>query len=290
MEGCKYAELANRGVVRVSGSDARKFLQDVVTNDVAKATDGKAVHTALLTPQGKILFDFFLLDHGDHLMIECAREATPDLIKRLTFYKLRASVELEDVSSAHTVWAVWGGSPDIDSDSIIFRDPRLEALGFRVIAPSGVEPPRECNDAGAAAYHAHRIALGVPESNRDYPLGDTFPHEADYDQLGGVDFKKGCYVGQEVVGRMQHRGNARRRIVPVKGSAALTAGSEITAGDSAIGVLGSVSGECGLAIVRLDRAEKAQEDGRPIMAGDVEIELLQPDWAKFTVPTKDAAR
>ena len=141
-----------------------------------------------------------------------------------------------------------------------------------------------CDVTGEDAYHRHRISLGVPEADKDYPLGDTFPHEADYDQLAGVDFHKGCYVGQEVVSRVQHRGTARKRIVPVRGSAELSAGAPVSIGDVDIGVMGSVSGDRGLAMVRLDRAEKAISQGKSLRAGDVEISLEQPSWASFAVP------
>jgi hypothetical protein len=134
-------------------------------------------------------------------------------------------------------------------------------------------------------YNAHRIALGVPEGGRDYALGDTFPHEADMDALGGVDFKKGCFVGQEVVSRMQHRGTARKRVVPLESDAFLPdPGSEIRAGDAVIGTMGSSHGARGLALVRLDRAEEAVRGGLPLFADGVRVRLLQPAWAPFRVP------
>ncbi len=284
MAECNIAELTARGVIKVSGSDAKKFLQDIVTNDVTQAVDGKAVHAALLTPQGKILFDFFLLDREDHFLLECARDNVADLIKRLTFYKLRAAVELEDISISRKVWAAWNGTPTTPGEALVYPDPRLELLGLRIIAPATLDLTVDCNVASEEDYHHLRIAMGVPEADKDYHLGDTFPHEANYDQLAGVDFKKGCYVGQEVVSRMHHRGTARKRIVPVHGHASLTEGSKISGGDTAIGQLGSVAGDMGLAMIRLDRAEKAIEDGHPLMAGDVEIDLIQPGWADFNVP------
>lgn len=285
MAKCSIAELTDRGVIRVSGDDAKKFLQDIVTNDVMKAVDGRAVHAGLLTPQGKILFDFMLLDRGDHFLLECGRDIAPDLIKRLTFYKLRAAVEIEDVSHAMKVRAAWNGAPEPPDEAITFPDPRLEALGVRILAPVHLDVAAACDVVTEDAYHRHRIALGVPDSSEDYPLGDTFPHEADYDQLSGVDFHKGCYVGQEVVSRMEHRGTARKRIVPVEGDADLTSGADITAGDASIGTLGSVAGNIGLGMVRLDRLQKALEDGRSLRAGDVEIRLKRPEWAAFDVPT-----
>lgn len=287
MEKCNIAELTDRGVVAVTGSEAHRLLQDVVTNDIARARDGHAVHAALLTPQGKILFDFFLLDRGDCIFLECPRDVVSELIKRLTFYKLRADVTFEDVSPSHAVWAAWGDTPEIPEGAMGYADPRLSELGYRIIAANGVEPVSGCTVLSADDYHAHRIGLGVPEGGKDYPLGDTFPHEADYDQLNGVDFKKGCYVGQEVVSRMQHRGTARKRIVPVKADADIHAGADIVAGESTIGKVGTVSGNRALAMVRLDRAEKAIAEGRPLVAGDVDVHLHQPDWAEFNVPSGD---
>jgi len=285
MAKCHIAELPARGVIKVSGSEAKKFLQDIVTNDVTKAVNGRAVHAGLLTPQGKILFDFLLLEHGDHFLLECARDIAADLIKRLSFYKLRAAVDFADLSGTVQVWAAWGGMPQRLSDTIIFADPRLDALGQRIIAPSSLDiAATGCEKASEEDYHRHRIALGVPEANSDYPLGDTFPHEADYDQLAGVDFNKGCYVGQEVVSRIQHRGSARKRIVPARGNAPLAPGAEITSGDMNIGTLGSVVDDMGLAMVRLDRAQKAVEKGLPLMADGVEITLVRPGWAHFSVP------
>ncbi|MHA1164522.1 MAG: CAF17-like 4Fe-4S cluster assembly/insertion protein YgfZ [Alphaproteobacteria bacterium] len=286
MTKCNITELTARGVIKVSGGDAKKFLQDIVTNDVNKAVDGRAIHAGMLTPQGKILFDFFLLDMGTHFLLECARENVADLIKRLTFYKLRAAVDFEDLSGTHKVWAAWNGVPDTQSEAIAYPDPRLEILGLRIIAPASLDMTAGCDVASEGDYHRLRIALGVPEADKDYALGDTFPHEADYDLLAGVDFHKGCYVGQEVVSRMQHRGTARKRIVPARGNAPLTQGAKITAGDAAIGMLGSVAGDMGLAMVRLDRVQKAVDEGYPLMAGDVEINLTQPGWANFDLPTQ----
>lgn len=291
MAKCSITELTGRGVLRVGGDDAVRFLQDIVTNDVTKAVNGSAVHAALLTPQGKILFDFILLDTGDEILLECARDIIGDLVKRLTFYRLRAAVEIEDVSDTQKVWAAWGDAPQALDEAIMYTDPRLEDLGARIIATASLDMAGAgCDVASEADYHRHRVSLGVPEAGRDYPLGDTFPHEADYDQLAGVDFHKGCYVGQEVISRIQHRGTARKRIVPVRGSAPLTSGAEITADGATLGKLGSVAGEIGLAMIRLDRAEKAIEEGHALKADGTEIELIQPGWAGFKVPSRGGSK
>ena len=290
MSDCRVTRLTDRGVVRIAGADAATFLQGLITNDVERVAAGTAIHAGLLTPQGKILFDFHVTDGGDGaFLLECAADMVGDLVKRLTFYKLRADVEIVDVSESHSVWAAWDGPPEPGDGIIRYPDPRLEALGIRLIAPAGDAPPLAgCKAVPEAAYHAHRIALAVPEGGRDYVFGDTFPHEADFDQLGGVDFAKGCYVGQEVVSRMSHRGTARKRVVPVEGAGALAApGSDITAGGAPIGTLGSVAERSGLALLRLDRAEKALGDGKTLEAGGVALELRQPAWADFRVPVKE---
>lgn len=285
MTACKIAALESRAVIEIGGDDAFNFLQGLVTSNVEPVTNGGAVHAALLTPQGKILFDFFLIHRdGGGFWLDCRGDIAADLVKRLTFYKLRAKVEIADRSGDYIVCAAWNGAPEPDGALAIASDPRLETMGSRLILPANTDISTLGEPASEDDYHAHRIALGVPEGGLDFTFGDAFPHEADYDQLGSVDFAKGCFIGQEVVSRMQHRGTARKRIVPVNASGPLTSGAEITAGESAIGALGSVAGDTGLGMIRLDRAEKALADGKPLMAGGVAIKFGQPDWAKFTVP------
>ena len=285
MTDCKITKLNSRTVVEISGAEAEHFLQGLVTNDIEKASEAQAIHAALLTPQGKILFDFFIIRSGDGFLFDCATDMAADLIKRLTFYRLRAKVEITDRSEDMSVYAVWDGETASPEGGIFFSDPRLADLGQRLIAPTGTDiAATACQSAPEAAYHAHRITLGVPEGGIDYIFGDIFPHEADYDQLHGVDFAKGCYVGQEVVSRMQHRGTARKRIVPIEGGDALTSGAAISAEASSIGNICSVSGRRGLALIRLDRAAKAQDEGKALEAEGVAISLIQPGWANFNVP------
>jgi folate-binding protein YgfZ len=168
---------------------------------------------------------------------------------------------------------------------LCYPDPRLPELGFRCIAPAHAAVPVGAEPADAAAYEAHRIALGVPSGGRDFAYGDAFPHEADLDQLHGVDFQKGCYVGQEVVSRMEHRGSARNRVVPVSlDGAAPATGSAVTAAGRSVGVMGSVSAGRALAMLRLDRVDEALAGGAPLMAGEVELRLVKPAWARFAFP------
>ena len=286
---CNIARLSDRGVLRVTGDDAHDFLQGLITSDMGQTGPGAGIHAALLSPQGKILYEFFVVPGDDGFLIDCRKESMAELTKRLGFYKLRAAVEFADLSDSHSVWAVWGDTDAFSGPGNKYSDPRLGALGLRLIAPAdAVSAGADCSEATEAAYHTHRIGLGVPEGGRDYELGDTFPHEADFDQLNGIDFQKGCFVGQEVVSRMEHRGTARKRIVPVRGEAALLGDSPDVAADGAgIGKLGSVSDRMGLALLRLDRAEKAIAQGKMIKAGDTAIELLQPEWASFQVPRAD---
>ena len=206
-------------------------------------------------------------------LLDVARDKAADLVKRLSLYKLRAKVEIRDASSELVVFAMWGDNPTSNTRPDVL-DPRLLALGIRFIALADAVKDHEAASNGEsvppADYHAHRISLGVPEGGKDYAFGDAFPHEALFDQLHGVSFEKGCYVGQEVVSRMEHRGTARKRVVPVVAEAPLPAtGTEITAGDQLIGTLGSSAGKRGLALLRLDRAAEMKTKGADLMAGPV---------------------
>jgi len=266
----RAALLAGRSVLRVSGRDARNFLQGLVTNDVEALKQGEGRFAALLTPQGKILFDFFVTPDGEALLIDCNTSQAADLAKRLGFYKLRADVRIADESASLAVAAFRETPPP--AQALAFADPRHEGLGWRVIAA-----PDELDRLGVVAgledaYAAHRIALGVPEGGADFAYGDTFPHEANMDLVHGVDFKKGCYIGQEVVSRVEHRGTARKRIVRVGFSGPAPArGTEISTGELTIGQMGSSSGQEGLALLRIDRIAEAEA---PIAAGAIALTYL----------------
>jgi len=285
------AHLEDRGVVKVSGPEAGPFLDGLVTCDIDRVTAENARFGALLTPQGKILFDFIVFRMsdatGDAFFLDCRKSFTQDLVKRLGFYKLRAKVTVEDLSETLAVIAGWDSDPPASEAGLVSPDPRLPALGWRaIVAGSDVA---EFADAGAQAYHAHRIATGMPEGGTDYLFSQAFPHEALMDQLSGVDFEKGCYVGQEVVSRMQHRGTARTRIVPVaySGELAPELGADVTAGERTIGQCGSSAKGRGLVMIRLDRAADAIEAGEPLRAGGIDFALVQPDWLGFSVPGID---
>jgi folate-binding protein YgfZ len=286
MSDGRIAVLRRRGVVAVGGPDAEKFLNDLVTADITRAAPGQAVFAGLLTPQGKILFDFIIIRDGDRFLFDLPRALTADFARRLGFYKLRAKVTVEDISAGTQVIAVWGPGGVRHIDGVAAPDPRLAALGWRVIAPAD-QPPALHGFAPAteADYDAHRIPLGIPEGGIDFAFGDAFPHDTDMDQIGGVDFGKGCYIGQEVVSRMEHRGTARRRFVIARATGALpAAGTEVTAGGKALGTLGSSAAGTALALLRLDRAKDAIDAGTPIVAGEVTLALALPGWATFGWP------
>lgn len=288
MSQCHASLLTDRAMLSVRGADARKYLQGLLTNDIGKTQGANAIHTGLLSPQGKILFDFFVVADGDGFLIDVAKAKAEDLLKRLGFYRLRAQVELAEAPSL-AVAAAWDGAPRPPEGAIVYVDPRLSELGFRAILPQGSAPAElGCEPATEADYHAFRIKLGVPEGGRDYAFGDTFPHEALFDVLNGVDFAKGCYVGQEVVSRMEHRGTARKRIVRIDSAVPLpVSGTPVEADGVPIGTLGSVSGSSGLAMIRLDRAETASGAGRVLTAGGIKVALRRPAFAHFAVPVTE---
>jgi len=288
----KAALLPDRGVVKVAGDDARKFLNGLVTSDVAKVTPAAASFTALLTPQGKIIVDFILTEapkaDGGGFFLDCPRALAATLMQRLNFYKLRAKVIVEDLSDILGVLAVWDGNATTEY-GLCYHDPRLAALGLRCMLPPHLSSEAVA-DLGAelvdpATYEAHRITLGVPRGGLDFTYGDAFPHESDMDQLGGVDFDKGCFVGQEVVSRIEHRGTARSRVVPVAFDGfAPEAGIPVSAGGKSVGTFGSGTQGRGLALLRLDRVGDAIAAGESLVAGGVEIRLIKPAWAQFTWP------
>lgn len=288
----QVALLPDRGVVKVAGDDARGFLNGLVTNDMAKVAPGKPRFAALLTPQGKIIVDFIVAEapgnDGGGFFLDCPRALASALVEKLNFYKLRAKVICEDLSNVLGVMAIWDGTAESDY-GLSYPDPRLPALGSRIMLPPHLAEEAAADLggmlAGADAYEAHRIALGVPRGGLDFIYGDTFSHEADMDQLNGVDFGKGCYIGQEVVSRVEHRASARSRVVPiVYDEFAPSSGLPVMAGDRQIGTLGSTAKGHGLALVRLDRIGDALAAGATIEAGGIAIRAVKPAWAKFDWP------
>ncbi len=272
------ALLPDRVLITVVGPDATTLLQGVLTCNVETLQPGEARLGALLTPQGKILFDFLVSRIPDGFRLDVQADKAADLAKRLTLYRLRAQATIA-ADPTVAVAAVWAGAVPPAAEAV--ADSRAADLGARLYAAAGAFS----TDATEADYHAHRIALGVPEGGRDYTFGDAFPHEALMDQLGGVDFRKGCYVGQEVVSRMQHRGTARTRILAAAyPDTAPQPGTEITAGGKGLGTTGSAAGTRGLALVRIDRLGDALAAGETPRAGERPVTLERPAYATFAMP------
>ena len=283
----KAALLPDRGVVKVSGEDARTFLNGLITTDVTELRPGSGRFGALLTPQGKIIVDFLITAapgrHGGGFLFDCPRALAQTLADKLSFYKLRAKVTIENLSDGFAVLAAWGGEVAPRPD-LTFADPRDTALGLRILTKEELKKVAGLIGAELAdseAYEAQRIAAGVPRGGLDFAYGDAFPHETNMDRLNGVDFDKGCYVGQEVVSRMQHRGSARTRMVKVllEGPRPET-GVSILAGSKVVGTMGSASGTIGLALIRTDRVADALATGLSLTAGGIALRLAEPGALK----------
>ena len=264
-----------RAVLGLEGPEAEAFLHNLVTADTLGLADGEARYAALLTPQGKILFDFFVLKTAAGYLLDCAALQREDLVKRLMFYRLRAKV----VIAARDDLEV-GVAADRSQGAMAYVDPRTPLIGWRIIADKGKL------NAGSS-YHEARIALGLADSDGDIGSGQLFPHEANFDQFGAVSFSKGCYIGQEVVSRMEHRATARSRILPVAfDGAAPPRDAAIKSGEKTIGSVLSSVGNRALALIRLDRLGEAEE---PLLTDNVSTTVQKPAWIKYDVNSKGFA-
>lgn len=275
------ATLPNRAFIAVTGEDAEDFLQGIITTDVPSVAAGEASPGALLTPQGKIMFEFLISRTADGFLIETDAAAGDALAKRLTLYKLRAKVAITKVE-ADAVTVSWDRTPPAPA----IRDMRFGRAGIDLF-----RTPTAGGDAALSAYTSLRIAHGISGGAEDGDATEFFPHDLMMDRNGGLNFKKGCYVGQEVVSRMQHRSTARRRLVVVTAAAALpAAGTAITVNSREIGTLRTVEGRNGLAVVRIDKAGEAMASGTPVMVGDALVTLALPNWSGLDFPaTADEA-
>lgn len=268
--------LDDRAELIFDGPDATSLLQNVITCNVETLAKGVWQHGALLTPQGKILFDFLISRDGENrYFVDIDKAQVDGFLQRMTMYRLRSNVEISE-SSESVMRVSWD-----------------EALsnGAKDMRFTGVEVRRVFTDHGEPtdriAYDALRIDHGVPESGHDFTLGDAFPHDVSLDQDGGVDFKKGCYVGQEVVSRVHHRGTARRRILIAETDDTLSLeDKDIQAGGKTLGTLGTFVGDKALALCRIDRVADAIKDGTDIMVGDQMISLNLPPHVTYGWPEK----
>jgi len=287
----RWTRLAQRSVLAVSGADAQKLLQGLVSSDLARLGTEPAVYAALLTPQGKYLFDFVIFRAADALLLDVEAARRDELVRRLTLYRLRADVTF-DARDDLGVYAVFDGdAPHVKEATVDVVDPRLAALGRRVIGrPDIVE--RELAAVASAAtpaeWERHRLELGVPDGARDLEPDKALLLENGFVELGGVDFDKGCFVGQELTARMRYRSTVRKRLLPVTLRGTAEPGTPVMDREVEVGELRSVEADRGLALIRLDRWDKAREAGRALQAGAAVVEPRVPAWLDLTFASKRA--
>ncbi|HEY0523726.1 MAG TPA: folate-binding protein [Stellaceae bacterium] len=295
-----FSLLDTRGVLTVAGEDRRTYLQGLVSNDMNKVSAARAVHAALLTAQGKYLHDFFVVEIGEVLHLDGERERLADLKRRLSLYKLRSKVTIAE-ASALAVAVAWGvgapklfGLPDeagaatpfADSASAAFVDPRLPALGVRIVLPrDGAEDALTrigLQRGDPAEYDRLRLSLGVPDGSRDLTVEKAILLEAGFDELNGIDWKKGCYIGQELTARTKYRGIVKKRLLPVAVEGALPApGTLVRLGDKEAGEMRSGRDGLALALLRLEALEEAAGSGAAFTADGAVLRPAKPAWAQF---------
>ncbi len=263
----------DRAVLSLEGAEAENFLHNMVTADILGLAEGQARYSALLSPQGKILFDFFVLKTAEGYFLDCAASQLEELMKRLNFYRLRAKVAIAVRSDLEV-----GVAPEQPPGVTAYVDPRTPLMGWRVIAEKGKLQE-------GSGYDLARITLGLADSDGDIGSGQLFPHEANFDQIGAVSFSKGCYVGQEVVSRIEHRATARSRILPVTfDDTAPPRDEAIKSADKIVGSVLSSNGNTALALIRLDRLGEAEQ---PLLTKGVKVHVHKPVWVNYDVPSKD---
>jgi hypothetical protein len=289
--------LEHRTLLVVAGPERTTFLQGLISNDIAKATPGRAIYASLLTAQGRFLHDFFIASVGDAYWLDVEAARRDDLERRLAMYKLRSKVTLETPDDCKVV-ALFGagaaaafGLPEEPgraaplAGGVVLVDPRLAALGLRAIVPAGgIAAIAAAGFAPGAleAYDRARVALGVPDGSRDLPVERALLLENGFDELNGVDWKKGCYVGQELTARMKYRALVAKRLMPVRiEGPPPEAGAPIMLGEKEAGEIRSVHGDLGLALMRLEQVAEAARDGRKLVAGAATIVPQKPAWAAF---------
>jgi len=278
-----YVNLEDRAVIDVSGDDALSFLQGLITNDMDHVNETQAIYAALLTPQGRFLHDFFIIEYLGRFLIDIDAQHAAAFIKRLSLYKLRARVEVSDITALWTVYAIIADNkqiriPKTKSNGPIFKDPRHAKLGYRSIAPRGSTFLSGTKEISGLEYESLCVSLCIPRTGRELIPEKSFPLDYGFEELNGVDFKKGCYVGQEVIARMKHRGLAKRRLFLIETSADLNAGNQnkIMSGDLIAGEILSVNGNRATALLRLDLVAKS---GLTMKGMPITPKL--PNWAKI---------
>lgn len=286
MANKSYCVLPGRGIISVTGEDRKTYLQGIISNDIEKVAPGSAIYAAFLTAQGKFLHDFLVSQQGDALLIDCEAERLADLKKRLTMYKLRSKVALEDVTEVYDVVALFGDATPVDAAGT-FPDPRLSAMGARAIVGKGQGPAFAeglgFERADFAAYEALRLSNGIPDGSRDMVVDKAILLENGFDELNGVDWDKGCYMGQELTARTRYRGLIKKRLLPVTFDGPAPApGTKILADGKDAGEMRSGTDGKGLALIRMEKLDS----GAALDADGVTLTASKPDW--FVFETKDA--
>ncbi|MBL6957817.1 MAG: folate-binding protein YgfZ [Rhodospirillales bacterium] len=294
-----YTVLEDRGLIGISGEEARDFLQGLISNDTMKTGPDQAIYAAFLTPQGKFLHDFFIIELDGSLLLDCEGDRLADLLKRLRMYKLRAQVDVEDRSPDFSVAALFGkdalsaaglpekpGSAAAFNGGVVFADPRLAAAGARAILPKdsaeAALTATSLSPGDKDAYEAVRISLGLPDGSRDMQTDKAILLENGFEELNGVDWDKGCYMGQELTARTKYRGLVKKRLMPVSVDGPLPQpGTPILLDGREAGEMRSGNDGLGLALMRLEALEKAAESGGAFTAGEATLTPSKPDWVDF---------
>ncbi|MCH8237429.1 MAG: folate-binding protein YgfZ [Proteobacteria bacterium] len=302
-ENIRFAMLEDRGILAVGGGDRIGFLQGLVSNDMEKVGPSRALYAALLTAQGKYLFDFFVVAIEGAFLLDCERSRLEELAKRLAVYKLRADVTLDDLTDDFAVAALFGdgaaaalgleggpGSAVPFADGAAYVDPRLAAAGVRAVLP-GANALKEIEAAGfapaeAADYDRLRLGLGLPDGSRDLVAEKSILLESGFEELNGIDWDKGCFMGQELTARTKYRGLVKKRLVPVTlDGPPPEPGTPVMLADAEAGELrsGLATGEGGiaLALMRLESMAEAARTGAGFSAAGIGVKPAKPDWAVF---------
>jgi len=298
MSELRFSTVFHRGALRVSGDDRIAFLQGLISNDVTRVSPTQAIHAALLTPQGRFQWDMFVLDTGDGLLLDVERDRAADLMKKLGIYKLRSKVALQNPGDDIEIAVAYGpgtaaalclpetpGAARAIDDIIAYVDPRLPALGVRIVAPDGhaaaLLAARGFATAPFDEYEALRLSLGVPDGSRDLPVDKALLLENGFDELNGVDWKKGCYMGQELTARTKYRALVKKRLLPVAVEGPLpAAGTPVMLGDQEAGEMRTGVAGHALALLRLEAVDKAATGDGALKAGEALLKPQFPDWLK----------
>jgi len=295
----QHTILENREIIRIKGPETFSFLQGLISNDVNYLTSSQSIYAATLSPQGKYLHDFILLMQNGEVLMDCEKDRSHDLVHRLTLFRLNSSVQIVPLGNTMVTAAIWADKglpmPGIDhklgatrsfGNGMIIVDPRLLSLGLRLVAPKeeikNLLLTIGSQETTYSDYNAHRLSLAVPDGSRDLIVDKSYLLESNFEDLNGVDFDKGCYIGQENTARQKHRGTIRKRLlkVVIKGPPPRP-GELIKSDQKEIGTMRSCEGNIGLALIRLDRWEEAKIEGVTLSAGNAQVTPVKPDWVTF---------